>query len=388
MKVAYVLPSLEKPSGWRTHSIAMLNAIREYVELVLFVSSQDYEIARSLFPGDPLFPLPVTQQVIPGSLQGLRMLVFCYRTIRQGEYPRVDLVHSLEAYPTGLVGSWLAKRLDCPHAITTHGTYGVVWYDRPIERVIYRRVLRNTALVCPVSHGTARLLDQFFGEDIGHALVSPVLNGNEFYKVVPQSEALEKELPAIPTILTVGDVKPRKGQHLSLAAFELVKARFPLSRYWIAGRFQANSYYRGLQQLIAERHLQDVSFLGCISDDELSRCFRQASVFVLTPQPGEGSQRLHFEGFGLVYLEAGAYGLPVVATHTGGVPDAVQHGVTGLLAAPGDVQGIADAIIRILADPQLARMLGRANRFWAESLTWERSALEQVQVYRQLLGSK
>jgi glycosyltransferase involved in cell wall biosynthesis len=119
-----------------------------------------------------------------------------------------------------------------------------------------------------------------------------------------------------------------------------------------------------------------------VPERELGELYRQASVFVLTPQ----EEGLNFEGFGLVYLEAGAYGLPVVATRSGGVPDAVKDGITGFLAEEGDIQGTAEGIIRLLSDPELNRRMGRANREWAETLSWERCAAEQFRMYQEVVS--
>jgi glycosyltransferase involved in cell wall biosynthesis len=382
MKVAYILPSIQKPGGWRTHAVAFLKAIRHYVEPLLFVSAADYETASSLFPGDKLYRLPTTQQAWLAQRSGALRLARSYLAIFSGRFPAVKLVHSLEAYPSGLIGSWLAQKLRCPHVITTHGTYGLIWYEYKADRSLYERVLKKTALVCPVSQGTAELLHTYFGGALKKTRVHPVLNGNDFYKTIKAETALYRQPSTPPILLTVGDVKPRKGQHLSLAAFARIKERYPETRYHIVGLYKQNDYYRQLQQFIASKDLQDVTFLGAISDEALSREYQGASVFVLTPQ----QEGLHFEGFGLVYLEAGAYGLPVVGTHTGGVPDAVQEGVTGFLAKPGDVNGIAAAILRLLNDPELALQVGRANRRRAEQLTWERSAQEQMQAYQEIIG--
>jgi glycosyltransferase involved in cell wall biosynthesis len=290
-------------------------------------------------------------------------------------------VHSLEAYPTGLIGSWLAQRAGCPHVLTAHGTYGLVWRDSAPDRILYERVLRSAVAVLPVSQGTAGLMQQHFPRALQGVRVQPILNGNTFYKNVPDEWALTRPFPRPPVILTVGDVKPRKGQHASLAAFAQVQQRLPGTQYEIAGKFWDNAYYRGLQQMIAEQNLRGVRFHGMVSVEELQALYRSASVFVLAAQP-EG---LHVEGFGLVYLEAGAYGLPVVGTATGGVPDAVLHGETGLLAAPGDVGGLADGILSILQDETLARRLGQANRRRSEELTWEHCAEEHLQVYREVV---
>jgi glycosyltransferase involved in cell wall biosynthesis len=381
VKIAYVLPSMRKPSGWRTHAVSFLGAICKHVEPVLFLAEEDVSLGGSLFPGIEIKSLPATQKAAFNSRRSWGRLAAARWAIARGRFPAADLVHSLEAYPTGLVGSWLARRLGCPHVLTSHGTYGVVWRQHRIDRWAYRNVLKSAALVCPVSPGTARIMEQYFGPFLSDHRVRPILNGNDYYKLVPAEEALQRKIPALPTLLTVGDVKPRKGQFYSLAAFARVKARFPEARYFIVGSYQPNEYYRCLLALIREHQLQDVFFLGAVSENELHDLYRQASLLVLTPQ----AEGLHFEGFGLVYLEAGAYGLPVVATRTGGVPDAVQDGVTGLLADAGDVDGIADALLRLLSDPGLACKMGRANRRWSETLTWERNAEEYDRAYQEVL---
>jgi glycosyltransferase involved in cell wall biosynthesis len=245
----------------------------------------------------------------------------------------------------------------------------------------YAQVLRSATLVTPVSNGTAQQMQQYFGQALKDTTVRPILNGNDFYRRIPPEEVQERTFPVVPTLLSVGDIKPRKGQHLSLAAFGRVKQQLPNARYTIAGRLANTSYYRRLLDLVARLELKDVYFLGAVSDAELRDLYRQASVFVLTPQ----QEGLHFEGFGLVYLEAGAYGLPVVGTRSGGVPDAVQDGVTGLLVDPQDAKGAAQALLRLLQAPDLAREMGRANRRWAETLTWERCAAEYYQAYRSIL---
>ena len=81
-----------------------------------------------------------------GSLHGLRSLLATHRALGRLRLPALDLVHSLEAYPTGLVGDWLARRLNRPHVLTSHGTYGVVWHEIIPDRFLYAGVLRRAAL--------------------------------------------------------------------------------------------------------------------------------------------------------------------------------------------------------------------------------------------------
>ncbi len=369
MRIAYIIPSLRNPSGWRSHAKSFLYAIHSLVEPVLFVAGDDYQEAEELFPGWEIFKLPTTQRFSAGSSHGASRLFTCYRHIQRSRLPQVDLVHSLEAYPTGLVGHWLATKLKRPHVITIHGTYGVIWRQSRVDRRLYEGVLRQASLLCPVSFGTARLM--------------PILNGNDYWKHVPQSQALNRNFPETPTILSVGDVKARKGYHICLESFEIVKSSLPATRYLIAGQVRENSYTTKLRQMIAARRIQDVTFLGALPGAELSRLYQESSVFFLAPQ----QDGLQFEGFGLVFLEAGAYGLPVVATRTGGVPEAVQDGVTGLLADAEDSEGLARALLHLLTEPGLRRELGCANRLHAETLTWERTAAEQFQAYQEAQGT-
>lgn len=383
MKVAYVLPSLQEPSGWRSHSIAFIQAISAHVEPVLFVSTQDQHIARTLFPEHVIFVLPTTQTASFQSLRGINKLFACYMTVASQNFPSVDLVHSLEAYPTGLVGNWLAAKIKSLHIMTVHGTYGVIWHEHTINRAIYKHVLSKTALVCPVSNRTAQIMYQYFGKALARSTVQPILNGNQYWSSVPRDSAFNRQFPEKPVYLTVGDIKPRKGQHISLAAFSMIKQQHPNASYMLVGRISNLAYYEQLKDFIRKHTLSDVHFLGAISNEELKQCYQDTSVFVLTPQ----KIGLQFEGFGLVYLEAGAYGLPVIGTASGGVPDAIKDNETGYLLDEKDVQGIANAMERLYRDELLARQMGRANRLWAETLTWERCAREHFEAYQEIFDT-
>jgi glycosyltransferase involved in cell wall biosynthesis len=179
--------------------------------------------------------------------------------------------------------------------------------------------------------------------------------------------------------LTVGSIKRRKGQLVGLQAFARLKDLIPCVRYQIVGSTQEEDYRRELVEFVHSTGLEDVAFLGRVSDDELALRFRAAAV-LLVPSQQVGWK---FEGFGLVCLEAGAFGVPVVGTRTGGIPDAVCHGETGFLVEPGDIEGLAGALRRIICDPALAARMGRSGRRWAETLTWDLCAERQFGIYLQ-----
>jgi len=179
-------------------------------------------------------------------------------------------------------------------------------------------------------------------------------------------------------VIGVGGIKPRKGYHISLRAFGILQKRFPGARFIIAGGGLGNRYHRELGEIIRREGIRNVEFKGALTWEQLDPEYRSASMLVMTSQD-EGD---HFEGFVFVFLEAGAYGLPVIGARSGGIPDAVVDGGTGFLLRPDDVAGIAQAMIRLAENPKLSRTMGMAGRARAETLTWERFAGEQWTIYQ------
>jgi phosphatidylinositol alpha-1,6-mannosyltransferase len=113
-----------------------------------------------------------------------------------------------------------------------------------------------------------------------------------------------------------------------------------------------------------------VVFAGAATDAELDGWYRRCDVFVLASR--ESAVSGGAEGFGIVLVEAGLRSKPVVAGRSGGIPDAVVHEETGLLVNPADVAAIADAIVRLLADPPYAAKLGEQGRRRATGeLSWD-----------------
>lgn len=122
-----------------------------------------------------------------------------------------------------------------------------------------------------------------------------------------------------------------------------------------------------LERMTRRLHVDDTAqFLGRVSDDELGKAYRQASVFALPGRARLGA-RPEGEGFGLVFLEAASAGLPTVAGRGGGAEEAVVDGVTGLLVDPSSPTDVARAISSLLSDPARAREMGEAGRARASS---------------------
>ena len=174
-------------------------------------------------------------------------------------------------------------------------------------------------------------------------------------------------------VLTVARVEPTKGIHDLILAFTKVVRNYRDWKLVIVGPVNNKHYYNYLQELIKKLRVNDnVVFLGKISDSELARIYMEASIFVLPS---------YVEGFSIARVEALAYGLPVITTATGG--SEVVRGV-GFIVKPGDIDGLAEALEKLINDDVLRTLLSEAALNRAKELTWRRSAERLVKIINSL----
>jgi phosphatidylinositol alpha-1,6-mannosyltransferase len=159
-----------------------------------------------------------------------------------------------------------------------------------------------------------------------------------------------------PVLLTIGRLDFRKGHDMVIAALPLLLKEFPSLRYVIVGQGPEGAKLAALarEKGVAER----VLFAGFQPDERLPEYYQACDVFVMHNRTLSDD----VEGFGLVFLEAGACGKPVVGGRSGGAAEAVVHGATGFLVEPDDLQGLVQTLRRLLGDSALRREAGLAGR--------------------------
>jgi phosphatidylinositol alpha-1,6-mannosyltransferase len=197
----------------------------------------------------------------------------------------------------------------------------------------------------------------------------------ERVKIIPPGVDLPPEVlrtPADrPTLVTVAQLEYRyKGHDVVARALPLVRAAVPDVEWVIVGDGVLRPY---VESMIAAHGLErSVRLLGSVSDAERDAWLRRAHLMVMPSRIPADS--VGGEGYGMVYTEAAAHGLPVVAGNVGGTRDAVRHGQTGLLVDPEDHLAVADATIELMRNSERANAMGRAGRELAASLAWPRIA--------------
>jgi phosphatidylinositol alpha-1,6-mannosyltransferase len=186
-----------------------------------------------------------------------------------------------------------------------------------------------------------------------------------------------------PTLITVSRLsEANKGHDVALEAMALLRGPLPDARWIMVGD---GTLRPALQDRAAELGLTgSVSFPGMLDDVELERELNAAHAFCLLSRPAPAGAA--GEGFGIVFIEAGAHGLPVVAGRTPGVVDAVSDGVNGLLVDPTDPEAVAQVLERVLTDPQLAERLATAGRARAEELDWTQVTRRYASVINDVLA--
>jgi phosphatidylinositol alpha-1,6-mannosyltransferase len=258
--------------------------------------------------------------------------------------------------------------------VTAHGTYIPRTTARPIVGALYRPAYRRSTIICVSSFTQRQVMTALPG---ARTVVIP--NGVDATRF--QQSSPVNPLPAKhgPIVLSVGQLKARKGFHILAAAMVKVRQAVSNAEAVFIGDTSDRVYYETLQAQLARDQLTDVvHLLGRVSEAELLDWYQSADVFAL-PAINAGDK---FEGFGLVYLEANAAGLPAIGTLDCGAEDAIRDGETGYLVPQNDVDATADALIKLLRDPSLRIRMGASAKAYAQSQGWDAIARRVLEVYR------
>ena len=294
---------------------------------------------------------------------------------------RVRFVHCGNVKPAGYPARWVYERLHVPYSLFLYGADLLSEQHKIRHSALKRRTARvlfgGAAVLLAISSWTRDLALAILG-DLGldgHGQRLRVLHlGTDPTAFRPgvDARALRErfDLPDDGTrwLVTVARLERHKGMDTVIEALPAILARAPDVRYAVAG---VGPDRERLEKRAQQLRLSDrVRFLGGLGDRDLPAFYNLASVYVGASRRAE---RLGVEGFGISLVEASACGLPVVGGNSGGVPDAVRDGETGVLVPPEDPAAFADAICRLLSDPAAAKRMGQAGRRAVETyFNWDR----------------
>ena len=266
------------------------------------------------------------------------------------------------AAPLGLLAPAL-RSAGVRHLVgATHG-HETGWVALPGPRQLLQRIAGDLDVLTYISEYTRRRLEPALGGRTRLAQLSPGVDVGRFTPDADGTAVRRRHgLGEAPVVVCVSRLVARKGQDVLVAGWPRVLARHPDARLLLVGGGPAEA---SLRRAVAARGLEDsVVLTGPIAPHDLPAHYAAGNVFAMPCRTRRGG--LDVEGLGMVFLEAAACGLPVVAGTSGGAPETVQEGVTGHVVDPRSPEAVAEVLADLLADPDRARKMGAAGRAWVE----------------------
>ena len=267
---------------------------------------------------------------------------------------RADVIFLDPMLPLGLVGPRLTA---APYVVVAHGGE-ITGYARTIgSRGLARRVMRGAAAVVAAGTYPAEAAELAAGRPLAGVVIPPGVDHDRFRPLDAGARAEARRRfgldPAQPLVLGVSRLVPRKGFDVVIDAVAALRESGSGVQLAIAG---AGRDRRRLERRSKGR----VQFLGRVADADLPTLYACADVFAMCCRDRWGGREA--EGFGIVFLEAAACGVPAVAGSSGGSHEAVADGETGFVVAPRDVGAARAAIAKLVGDAELRDRMGEAAR--------------------------
>ncbi len=273
-------------------------------------------------------------------------------------------------YPLGLLGPGLQRR-GVPYVCAAHGFE--YWLSlAPGSHALMRRATARASRVAVMcSAFVARVVRTAVPHRVPVSVLYPGADLQRFRPDLPTEEIRARHgLTDRPLVVCVSRLVPRKGQDVLIRAMAHVRRRVRDACLLIVGD---GPYRATLERMATDAPAGSVVFAGAVSEEDLPRYYAAADLFAMPCRTRLGG--LEVEGWGNVFIEAAACGRPVLVGDSGGARESLVDGVTGLLVDGSDVRAVADGVATILADPALARAMGRAGRERVERhYTWRRAA--------------
>ncbi|MFD6679317.1 glycosyltransferase family 4 protein [Micromonospora parva] len=283
-----------------------------------------------------------------------------------------DTVWFGAAAPLGLLAAGLRRRAGIQRVVAqTHG-HEVGWAAVPAARPALRRIGRGVDVTTYLGEYTRSRLARVLDGMTDLRRLAPGVDVDMYHPTVDGEQVRARlGLTDRPVVVCVSRLVPRKGQDTLIRALPEIRRRVPDAALLIVG---GGPYRATLEKLARQAGVErDVVFTGTVPSVELPAHYAAGDVYAMPCRTR--NRGLDVEGLGIVYLEASATGLPVVAGDSGGAPDAVREGETGYVVRGRDVAQLADRVGALLADRDLARQLGAAGRAWVErEWRWEAQA--------------
>ena len=364
MKTLIITNYLGEKSGWGSYSMSLVEQLTKNGIKVVVICNKKNEKYDDI----------VQVEILPNPLSFKRnyflapLYVFKIWTVLKKK--KIDFVHCL-VEPYAFIAYLTSKIFRTRYFITIHGSYGVKTLRSIFYGFFQIIAYKNAHVVICVSNYTKRRVLEY--KKLTNFAVIP--NGVDICS--PKSKIFNNQQKE-DIILGVGALKQRKGFDVMVKALGIVIRTIPNIKYCIVGSPEDYKYLIYIRKLIENLNLENnIVLFGKVSDNKLKEFYKKSKVFALTPL----SSKFDFEGFGLVYLEANKYGLPVVGSYDNGGEEAIKDGYSGFLAKANNPEDTADKLIKILSSKELYEKLSQNAISWSQEMSWDNVFEKYLEVY-------
>lgn len=368
MTICFISKTLNPATGYGHFAFDLINNLHKKYQIEAQVAVEQGE---KIFLGEK--PILIKNKKLGFFLNPFILMKFCRHA---------DIIHALDGYPYGIFAAianiFLRKKL----IITMQGTYAIEPLYMTGRSFVLKWAYRQAEYLTAISNFTKNEAEKILGRLNNITVIN---HGVDFTKCEKRASQVQKRIITPPYILSVGAVTKRKGYHISIPAFAKLKEKFSDLKYVIVGSVSSLDYLSEVKKIISDLRLKnDVIFMSGLSGNELANLYHYAEIFLL-PSINIGH---HFEGFGLVFLEAGAFGIPVVGAFGSGAEDAIKNDITGILVPQNDIEATANALIKIYSDKNLQKEMGRNNLEAAKNNTWDKVVKKYYKIYEEIIGGE
>jgi len=350
MKIKYIVPELYNNGGIQEFAKSLYSQLKDKFELELLNWENDLSLpAKGILKYSPAkISSYLYSQIFSNHFRGKYAI------------EDVDLIHFWHPEPA-------MAFLDKKYIVTCHGTEILPSNIKGFRKILYPKVLHNAILIHANSNYTKNLVMEIF--DVPSEKIKVINPPIEYSKLAKSERKANKDKIIIGTLTRFNR---RKNVPNVIKALNILKEKYNVDfEYYLVGA--------GIDKKRIMDELKKAKFeweyFGEISEEEkINKFYPSLDVFVM---PSLALQN-DIEGFGIAYLEANAYGIPVVASKTGGVPDAVKEGISGELADPTNPEDIAEEILRILIKKDKYR---ESAKKWAVQFDIKKIAKSFSEIY-------
>lgn len=328
----------------------LTNKIKDTVESNQFDRKADFEIIRKRIYWNSNKVLLILSQVI----LILQLIILKWRR-------KTSEIHFVNVFPVGVAGPFMKAFFGVKYFSYVHGLDVMGMVNSRLFPLLMMILKRSDKVIANSQYTKSKLIELGIHEH-QIVIIPPGLNVSKLSGADQSVEGVRDkyDLHGKKVMITVSRLVERKGHDVTLKAIRQVMKHIPNLKYLICG----DGPYRGeLERLVIKYGLDSiVVFTGGITDQELHQLYECSDIFIMPSR--DIKEKGDVEGFGIVFLEANYYRLPVIAGNSGGIPDAVKDQVTGYLVDPLNEKEIADRIQELLMDEGLAKTMGDNGYEW------------------------